>query len=225
MSYEIDKTWSAALLDQPETGMGYQIVEVQLPPGAEHVVVLNARRALEVPESPRRFREGANQARKMRAELILTAKREDTPFRVLRLREAVTKGLVETRVYAAGKEPASEATPAQSRAGEEFLRFSAFKDDARINHADGSVLPGTYVTTRTDGEPVKTGKEAIERYALPNPDPAVHRFWLKPPRQIQVRRGTVQPANGHQGGGDEVIFDNGAPAGTKQKQDQIPPGD
>ncbi len=224
MSYEIDKTWSAALLGEPETGMGYQIVEVALPQGAEHVVVLNARRALDVAESPRRFREGANQARKMRAELILSSKREETSFRILKVREAVTKGLVETRAYAAGKEPASEATPVQSRAGEEFLRFSAFKDDARIDHVDGSVLPGTYVTTQADGLRVQTGKEAVERYALPNPDPAIHRFWLKPQGPIQVRRGTVQAANGHQGGGDEVIFDNGAPAGTKQKQDQIPAG-
>ena len=97
MSYEIDKTWSAALLERPETGMGYQILEVLLAEGAEHVFVLNARRALDVQESPRRFREGANQARKMRAELILNSKREDTPFRVLKIREAVNKGLVETR--------------------------------------------------------------------------------------------------------------------------------
>ena len=120
----------------------------------------------------------------MRAELMLSSKREDTPYRVLKLREAVTKGLVETRAYGAVKEPASEAT----------------KDDARINHADGSVLPGTYVTTQADGLRITNGKEPVERYALPNPDPAVHRFWLKPPARIQVRRGTVQPANGHQGG-------------------------
>jgi len=62
----------------------------------------------------------------MRAELMLSSKREDTPYRVLKLREAVTKGLVETRAYAAVKEPASEATPEQARNGEEFLRFSAF---------------------------------------------------------------------------------------------------
>ncbi len=97
MSYEIDK-WSALLLGQPETGMGYQIVEVTLPQGAEHVVVLNARRALENQESPRRFREGANLARKMRVELMLSSKREDTPYRVLKLREAVTKGLVESGI-------------------------------------------------------------------------------------------------------------------------------
>src|SRR5436190_1959944 len=65
-------------------------------------------------------------------------------------------------------------------------------------------------------------KEAVERYALPNPDPATHRFYLRPPAPIPVRRGTVQPANGHQGGGDEVIFDNGAPAKTRYKQDVIP---
>jgi hypothetical protein len=71
----------------------------------------------------------------------------------------------------------------------------------------------------------ETGMDAVRRYALPNPDPAVHRFFLKPLAAIPVRRGTVQPAYGRPGGGAEVIFEEGAPAGTKYEQDEIPPGD
>lgn len=70
---------------------------------------------------------------------------------------------------------------------------------------------------------MKTGAEAVERYALPNPEPAVHQLWLRPPDPIPVRRGTVQPAFGHKGGADEVIFETGAPTGTCHKRDSIPP--
>lgn len=224
MSYPIHESWTSVLRQRPETGMGYQILEVTVFKGTEHIIVLNGRRALEPHESPRRFREGADQMRKQPLNLTLKSERMDAPVRVLTQREAFTKGLLEARAYATGLGPASEASPEQSQLGDEFLRFSAFADDIRIL-ADGSVVPGTYVTTRADGEPVKTGKDAVERYALPNPDPAANRFWLKPPVRIQVRRGTVQPANGHQGGGVEVIFDNGAPAKTKYKQDEIPPGE
>lgn len=223
MSYPIHESWTSVLRQRPETGMGYQILEVRVSKGTEHIIVLNGRRALEPHESSRRFREGAEQIRKQILNLTLMSERKDTPFRLLGYREAVTKGLFEAGAYATGWGPATEADPEQSQVGEEFLRFSAFADDIRIL-ADGSVVPGTYVTTRADGEPVKTGRDAVERYALPNPDPAVNRFWLKPPARIQVRRGTVQPANGHQGGGVEVIFDDGAPARTKYKQDEIPPG-
>jgi hypothetical protein len=118
--------------------------------------------------------------------------------------------------------PADEAAPEQSEGSEQFLRFSAFVDDLRIR-ADGSVVPGTYATTRDDGIRVKSGSEAVARYALPNPDPAVHRFHLGPPHPVEIRRGTVQPAYGHTGGGAEVIFDVGAPARTCLHRDQIPP--
>lgn len=222
MSYHIHETWKEALIRSPETGMGYQVVEVQLSQ-PEHVIVLNGRLALDLKESPARFREGSSELRKSLLNLKLGSERGDTSFRVLGRHEALAKGLVEKASYPTGRGPASDARPEQSAENEAFLRFSAFVDDVRIL-ADGSVVPGTYVTTRTDGERVRTGKDAVERYALPNPDPAVNRFWLRPPARIQVRRGTVQPANGHLGGGDEVIFDGGAPPKTKYKQDQLPSG-
>ena len=66
--------------------------------------------------------------------------------------------------------------------------------------------------------------DAARRYALPNPEPAVHRFYLAPRVSIPVQRGTAQPAFSQPGGGVEVIFTGGAPAGTKYNRDQIPPG-
>ena len=219
MTYRIHNSWTSALRRERETGMGYQVVEVSLPKTTQHILVLNGQQALEPNESPSRFREGAKEFGK--AQLVLMSERKDVQIKVLNGREAVAKGLFEARAYNAGRAAATDGVSELSKKDEEFRRFSAFADDFRIL-ADGSVLPGSYVTTEFDAAKVKTGKEAVERYALPNPDPATHRFYLRPPAPIPVRRGTVQPANGHQGGGDEVIFDNGAPAKTRYKQDVIP---
>lgn len=52
------------------------------------------------------------------------------------------------------------------------------------------------------------------RYALPNPKPAIFRFKIDPLQGTELRRGTVQPAFGHNGGGVEVLFDNGTDDGT-----------
>jgi hypothetical protein len=54
-------------------------------------------------------------------------------------------------------------------------------------------------------------------------DGELHRFYLRPPDPIPVRRGRVQPAFGQPGGGVEVIFETGVPPRTKYKQDTIPP--
>lgn len=84
-------------------------------------------------------------------------------IKVLSRREAVAKGLFEARAYSAGRGAAADAASELSKKDEEFRRFSAFADDIRIL-ADGSVVPGTYVTTQSDAEKVTTGKEPVERY-------------------------------------------------------------
>ena len=99
-----------------------------------------------------------------------------------------------------------------------FCRFSAFENDRRIT-PDRGLFPGTYATTKEDGDKVKTGKEAVERYALQNPDPASYRFTIKPKKDTKLKGGIVQPANGHQGGGVEVIFTEG----TQKNTVTVPP--
>lgn len=225
MSIRLDASLSESLLGQPESGMGYQFVEVILKGYKlrQEILVFNGQFAA---ESGGRIqvRERVDDVQKSLFELALRTPGDAVSLRVLTRAEAVTKGLMEPRGYRAEQAPASDGPLVSSQPEERFLRFSAFVNDVRIL-PDGSVRPGTYVTTQEDGMTfVNTGMEAVRRYALPNPDPAVHRFHLRPPEPIPVRRGTVQPANNQPGGGAEVIFEKGAPAGTRYKQDQIPPG-
>ncbi|MBI4479107.1 MAG: hypothetical protein HY651_03700 [Acidobacteria bacterium] len=205
----------AKLVEAPETGMGYQVLQVQLESEVpRHVLVLNAEMAEEmVTEVTPLEKVIARQAQ----ERILKALQytlEKIHFHVLTRLEAVANNLVEKHAKRDGEGPASQADPELSEQGEQFLRYSAFRNDRRIN-SDGSVKPGTYVTTHADGMThVKTGMDAVRRYALPKPKPAIYRFALDPPTRIQVRRGIVAPAYGQPGGGVEVKFDNGAPSGT-----------
>jgi hypothetical protein len=205
--------------------MGYQFVEVMLKDRdlRREILVFNCEFAA---ESGGRVmvREGMQEVQKRRLELALQAPDDGVSLRVLTREEAVKKGLLGPSGYSAQQGAASDGPLVSSRPEERFLRFSAFVNDVRIL-PDGSVRPGTYVTTHDDGIAfVKTGMDAVRRDALPNPDPAVHRFYLRPPEPIPVRRGTVQPANNQPGGGAEVIFEQGAPAGTRYKRDKIPPG-
>jgi hypothetical protein len=118
---------------------------------------------------------------------------------------------------------ADAARIGSTSAGETFKRFSAFRDDRRIN-ADGSLKPGSYATTAEDAARVRTGKEAVERYALPNPDPAVFVFTIQPLRGTEIQRGVAQPKFGHKGGGVEVLFRGGTTEDTVSGPDEIPAG-
>ena len=84
-------------------------------------------------------------------------------------------------------------------------------------------MPGTYATTEEDAKHVKTGRDAVKRYALPNPKPAVYVFTIDPPLRTTLKRGVAQPAYGQPGGRVEVIFVNGSPDKTVTGPAQIPP--
>ena len=87
--------------------------------------------------------------------------------------------------------------------------------------ASGAILPGIYATTEEDAKHVKTGRDAVKRYALPNPAPAVYVFTIDPPLRTNLKRGVAQPAYGQPGGGVEVIFVNGSPDQTVTGPAQI----
>ena len=227
MTSRIHVDLTQILVTQPETGMGYQVAEITHPgrPGlpARHVLIANGTHFIRFLGAPRYVGEaGARDARLLEVELRQLP--HELRVRALSRAEALTRGLYEPREH--GGAGAKENPIEDSRPGEAFLRFSAYLEDPRIR-PDGSVSDGTYVTTREDGNHVKTGAEAVERYALPNSEPAVYRFHLEPPKQVKVRRGTVRPAFGHAGGGEEAIFEEGAPAGTHRPQHDkhLPRGD
>jgi hypothetical protein len=100
-------------------------------------------------------------------------------------------------------------------------RFSAYVNDFRVTAGKGLTV-GTFGTTAEDAEHVKTGRDAVARYALENKQSANKRFTIKPPENTSLQRGTAQPAYGEVGGGIEVIFVKGSPDGTVTGPDTIP---
>ena len=49
-------------------------------------------------------------------------------------------------------------------------------------------------------------EDPIERYALPSNDEIKFAFHIHPKKTDTLQRGTVQPANGKRGGGEEAYF-------------------
>ena len=124
------------------------------------------------------------------------------------------------RAAAIGSGPASDAPEEKAKSGEVFKRFVAYSTDIRLR-SDGSWTDATYATTEDDAKNVKTGSEAVKRYALPNKAPASHVWTGKPNKDTKIKRGTVQPAFGEPGGGVEVIFPEGTQPHTVTGPEKI----
>ena len=118
-------------------------------------------------------------------------------------------------------EAAKDAPITLTSSGEIFKRFSAYADDFRITEKKG-LKPGTFGTTAKDAEFVKTGSDAVKRYALENKQPANKRFTINPVVYTCLQKGIVQPAYGEPGGGEEVIFVNGTGDNTVTGPDYLP---
>ena len=116
--------------------------------------------------------------------------------------------------FAAKSAEAKDAPVTLTSSGEVFKRFTPYPDDRRITPGKGC-RAGTFATTREDADAhIKTGMDAVARYALPEDKPASNVFTIRPPEETDLQRGTVAPANNQPGGGVEVIFVNGTPDGT-----------
>jgi hypothetical protein len=155
--------------------------------------------------------------------LLKSAPQSGVEIRALRVlpREGVAFRGLETKALEKKAGSAKDAATEKTKADEVFKRFSAFPNDHRVN-ADGSLSPGSYATTEEDAKNVKTGSDAVARYALPNSDPASYRFTIKPNKDTEIQYGTVEAANGQPGGGVEVIFTTGTQAKTVTGPDKIP---
>ena len=128
MIYHLDDNQREQLLNQTEHGMGYQLAVDRA------CVFLNAEIAIDL------------------VDCEVTISRGDV--------ERLTDLLLEGADYQAkledlgdygnrGLEVAAHGSyPSQTVQGEKFWRYSAFRNDRRIQ-PDGSVLPGTYATTET----------------------------------------------------------------------------
>jgi hypothetical protein len=91
-----------------------------------------------------------------------------------------------------------------------YFRFSAFPNDRRVL-PDGSYKSGTYATTANDLRMVPSGFAAMARYAIPNPMSAKYVYPLIT-SQSPSRVGATVPNFEQSGGGVEVLFSQHAQA-------------
>jgi hypothetical protein len=104
---------------------------------------------------------------------------------------------------------------------EQFVRFSAFMKDRRVQ-SDRSLLAGTYVTSERDANFAPSGFAVVGRYALPNIMPAIYRFDIVVPSGTPGLVGTVAPAFAQAGGGVDIEFTAGTPPGSVTGPSTIP---
>jgi hypothetical protein len=210
------------LLNQPESGMGYQIVEATfvdkktaggIAYNGELLLLAHETRLAALSGTYESVLESAGSSAGQIASLRVVTR---PPVRAL-------AASVHESAAAYGRKsgPAKDAPEEKTTLGEIFKRFSAYRNDRRVL-PDSSLRPGTYATTEADARNVKTGTDAVRRYALPDPKPASFVFAIAPLKDTVIQYGSVQPAYGQPGGGVEVIFTNGTDPKTVAGPTTIP---
>jgi hypothetical protein len=212
------------MINQPESGMGYQNVEVEyqkeLRKATVKATVYNGELLL-WEEEPRSLLRGSTYEFMIKSASSVDA-RLIKSIKVVPPQRIIAKSAFDKFAERIPGKPATEGEPQKTKKAEIFMRFTAYKNDRRITPQRG-LVPGTYATTEEDSKNVKNGTEAVERYALPDPKPAIYRNKIEPLEDTLYRKGTVQPAYGHKGGGVEVIFDNGTDDNTVTGLTVLPP--
>ena len=218
MPWRVSKKLRASLLEEVETGMGYQVATIN---GGRYVI-LNAELAFELPQYDRNNAEDSSPrpADRLRADDLDWLK-DQLPEYLAKKGKPLTQGLRRLDCAEHLEVETHGSYPSNSSPGELFVRYSAFRQDRRID-PDFSVKPGTYVTTATDAPHVPSGLAAVGRYALPVHIPAVHKFTLTPRAPVPITCGATAPRFGQAGGGVEVLFINSLPAGTAMGPVLIP---
>lgn len=217
MYFKLSTAQENDLLRQPETGMGYQVVEANRTGRytREKFLVLNSEVVIEMngyeDENVRKvINEGISAIKTDASYITLNAM---SVFNEDQVRNIVSENKSEN------ERGATENDVEDADGKEIFVRLSAFSNDRRVDKINNCLLPGSYTTTTDDYLKCKTSNDdPVERYALPNNDKIKFAFHIQPKKTDTVQRGTVQPANGKRGGGKETYFAKGTAAGTFLKQ-------
>ena len=198
-----------ALLGQPESGLGYQIVRHC----AEAYVVFNATVAISLRElreeqlsdSDYELLSGDPAGENVKSAGLWDVDRGlqvvYSSFEGGEIADEFGLSFAETVIR-----PSDSAVPSQ--VPRSYYRYSPYSKDRRVT-ADGNFLPGTYATTYSDMHFVPSGYAAVGRFALPSPASARYLFSIVTCK-VPSLMGTAAPNFGQAGGGVEVYFDSGA---------------
>ena len=173
---KLNESETRDLLAQPETGMGYQAVEALLWDNKKQRGIAYNAELLFLGNEPQNFLR-----RDPYTTVLESAQSSGSKIKKLRVLPRETVAHRSSDIWDAPVMLKKKATPAKdapiekTKSGEVFKRFSAYEDDKR-RRPNGSWRDGTYATTEEDAKNIKTGKEAVARYALPNPSPASYVF-------------------------------------------------
>jgi len=210
------------LLNLPETGMGFQIVEALVLGSRKTLVIVGESLALDPSAAGIEFSDDpaavfANGVKLMEAlnapdRMIQVAAPQPRDFRLLACRVAQQTPQIGGTTQQTNASPlvtqstlVKTVTLAQNRV---FHRFSAFNPDPRVDPATGSFRPGTYAVPESEIPFLPTGFAVVGRLALPSNKPASHHYEIEAPAGTTVQFGTVAPAFGQAGGGVEALFAN-----------------
>lgn len=208
-----------ALMDLPETGMGFQLVEAIIWGDATPLLVLNSKHAIDLSESGLLpgddptviLRNGLRVIEALKSFPVQTIIAAPQPhsFRLLNARVgSLPVSTTLPAVAASVALPASLVKHDTLAANRVFHRFSAFKPDRRVDPVTGDFLAGTYAAPASEVPFVPTGFVAVGRFALPSTLPASFHYEIEAPAGTTVDFGTVAPAFGQAGGGVEAYFAN-----------------
>jgi hypothetical protein len=212
------------LLSLPESGMGYQIIEgttYESNYNNRRFIVYNCELVIDLDNSfdinrKNLLREGFSvvlgsaQKWNIRTESIsLVPKDQIVESRYLsESKKSITK-------RKSGGKSAKDSPKEYANGKDIFIRLSAFENDKRIDFINKKLLSGAYTTTQVDYlNCISSHDNPVDRYALPSEDKIEWSFFIKPLILDLLQKGIVQPAFGHDGGGEEVYFENGSSSGT-----------
>jgi hypothetical protein len=217
MYYRLTDSQENEFLRLPETGMGYQIIDAKKSGSYlyERYIVLNSEIAIEM-----------NGMEEYLISMVLLQGTEACK-RNLEYIQLKSIQLINNKLFRdIAKEPENKKekgaidNPVENASGEEiFVRLSAFDNDRRVDKENRCLRPGSFTTTEADYLECKyLNDDPVERYALPSNDEIKWAFYIQPVKTDTLQRGTVQPANGKEGGGKEAYFEKGTAKGTFFKQ-------
>ena len=223
MIYRIYPQDAETLLEKPETGMGYQIINASQYNRTlvRKFVVYNTNLAVELDSDfqvNKRLiiNEGYKVVLNKATELMLETNSikvfDHTSIREYRVLSETKK--TSKKRHSGGK-GATDSPKEHATGTDVYVRISAYEDDKRIDFQKMKLKPGSFTTTFNDySDCVSTNDEPIDRYALPNDEKINWAFYIKPKSTDVLQKGIVQPAFNHEGGGIEAYFENGTSENT-----------
>ncbi|MBP9097168.1 MAG: hypothetical protein KBG21_11195 [Ignavibacteria bacterium] len=218
----LPRKFQSQLLSLPETGMGYQLVELDFRKKISNedrffkAIVFNSSKYEILSNDDTEIKYGGISKRFLRVrDSFIHEFLNENEYELNSIKSLPIENLKISDKSVEYNGGAVDSPLQDTQSEEIFVRFSAFPDDTRVNFSDKSLIAGTFATTYKDAKYCLDNKLNInDGYALPNDLEIKYYYIIKPKSGTSIQRGIVQPAFGKTGGGEEVFFPTGTSSNT-----------